>query len=101
MDFLQEFDSLHLSPVSSPLDPIVKLLANQGVSIQNSTLYKHLMGKLNYFTHTRSVLSFTLQHLSQFMQDPREPHLTVVLRVLRYLLKDPGLGFFIFASASF
>ncbi|XP_049405058.1 uncharacterized mitochondrial protein AtMg00810-like [Solanum stenotomum] len=35
------------------------------------------------------------------MQDLREPHLAAALRVLRYLLKDPSLGLFMFASASF
>lgn len=101
VDLLKEFDVTHLSPVSSPLDPTIKLRLNEGDIIPNRTLYRHLLGKLNYLTHTRPDLAFTVQHLSQFMQDPRLPHLTAALHVLRYLSKDPGLGLFVNASSSF
>nr|XP_016510214.1 PREDICTED: uncharacterized mitochondrial protein AtMg00810-like [Nicotiana tabacum] len=101
LDLLHEFASLHLSPASSPLDSSIKLLTKTGDPVKDLTLYRHLLGKHNYLTHTRPDLSFTIQHLSQYMQDPRQPHLDAAYRVLCYLLKDPGLGFFMSASPSF
>ncbi|XP_019234850.1 PREDICTED: uncharacterized protein LOC109215273 [Nicotiana attenuata] len=101
LDLLKEFDCIDKQPVSSPLDPAQKLQANTGAVISIPTLYRYLIGKLNYLTQTRTVLSFTIQHLSQFMQDPRQPHLDAALRVLHYLLKDLGLGLFMTATASF
>nr|XP_016441991.1 PREDICTED: uncharacterized mitochondrial protein AtMg00810-like [Nicotiana tabacum] len=101
LDLLQEFDSLNLSHVSSPLDSSTRLSTHTGEPVKDPTLYRHLLGKLNYLTHTRPDLSFTVQHLSQYMQDSRQPHLDASLRVLRYLLNDPGLGLFMSASSSF
>ncbi|XP_019230970.1 PREDICTED: uncharacterized protein LOC109211845 [Nicotiana attenuata] len=92
LDLLHKLASLHLSPASSALDSSIKLLAKTGDPVKDPTLYRHLLGKLNYLTSPD--LSFTVQHLSQYMQDPRQPHLYAAYRVLRYLLKDPGLGLF-------
>lgn len=100
-DFLKEFNYMDERHISSPLDPTQKLFANTSEVIQDMTLYHRLIGKLNYLTHTRSGLSFTIQHLSQYMHDSRKPHLEAALRGLRYLLKDPGLGHFLSASPSF
>nr|XP_016510337.1 PREDICTED: uncharacterized mitochondrial protein AtMg00810-like [Nicotiana tabacum] len=101
LDLLQEFDSLYLPHVSSPFDSSTRLSTQIGKPVKGPTLYRHLLGKLNYLTHTRPDLSFTVQHLSQYMQDPRQPHLDAVFRVLRYLLKDHGVGIFMSSSSSF
>nr|XP_016476043.1 PREDICTED: uncharacterized mitochondrial protein AtMg00810-like [Nicotiana tabacum] len=101
LNLLREFDSLYLSSVSSPLDPSTRLSTHTGELVKDPTLYRHLLGKLNCLTHTHPDLSFTVQHLSQYMQDPQQPHLETTFRVLRYLLKDPRLGLFMSSSSSF
>ncbi|XP_015169196.1 uncharacterized mitochondrial protein AtMg00240-like [Solanum tuberosum] len=40
-------------------------------------------------------IAYSVQHLSQFMQTPREPHLKAGYHVLRYLKQDPTMGIFI------
>ncbi|XP_047250025.1 uncharacterized mitochondrial protein AtMg00810-like [Capsicum annuum] len=101
VDLLKEFDITHISLVSSLLDLTVKLSLNDGDDISNLTVYRNLLGKLNYLTHTRPDLAFTVQHLSQFMQDPHLPHLTAAFHVLCYLSKESGLGLFLNAFCSF
>nr|XP_016483297.1 PREDICTED: uncharacterized mitochondrial protein AtMg00810-like [Nicotiana tabacum] len=100
LDLLHEFDSLHKTHVSCPLDPSVRLLA-QTDPIPDPNLYRYLLGKLNYLTHTKPNLSFIVHRLSQYMQDSRQTHLNASLRVLRYLFKDPGLGLFMSSSPSY
>nr|XP_009776886.1 PREDICTED: uncharacterized protein LOC104226557 [Nicotiana sylvestris]XP_016489191.1 PREDICTED: uncharacterized protein LOC107809112 [Nicotiana tabacum] len=56
------------------------------------TTVRRLVGKLNFLTNTRLDIAYGVQHLSQFMQEPREPHLHATYHMLRYLKKDPTLG---------
>ncbi|XP_019260741.1 PREDICTED: uncharacterized protein LOC109238720 [Nicotiana attenuata] len=94
LDLLKEYDCLSQSGFSSPLDPTVKLKAKEGATLQDPTYYRKLVGKLNFLTNTRLGISCGVQHLSQFMQDPREPHLKATFHLLRYLRTDPTLGIF-------
>ena len=76
------------------LDPNTKLRAKEGPVLSDSTYYRKLVGKLNFLTNTRLDIAFSVQHLSQFMQDPGELHLQASFHLLRYLKTDPTLGLF-------
>ena len=89
LDLLKEFDCFHCPSSSSPLDPTVKLKAKEGYVLSDPTLYRKLVGKLNFLTNTRLDISYAVQHLSQFLQDPRKPHLLAAFHLLRYIKKGP------------
>ncbi|XP_049343382.1 uncharacterized mitochondrial protein AtMg00810-like [Solanum verrucosum] len=80
---------------TSPLDITEKLKATNGELLSDPTHYRKLVGKLNFLTNTRMDIAFSVQHLSQFMQSPREPHMKAAYHVLRYMMQDPTLGIFI------
>jgi len=50
------------------------------------------VGSLNYLTITQPDISFAVQQVSQFLQAPRQSHLAVVRRILRYLKGTSGRG---------
>ncbi|XP_019241775.1 PREDICTED: uncharacterized protein LOC109221785, partial [Nicotiana attenuata] len=91
-NLLSEFKCQHFSSVLTPLDPSVKLTMDMGEPISDPSLYRRLVGKLNFLQNTRPDISFSVQHLSQFLQKPQVPHMMAVLHVLRYLMKDPAQG---------
>lgn len=62
--------------------------------MSDPTYYRKLIGKLNFLTNTRMDIAYGVQHLSQFMKDPRKPHSKDAFHLLRYLKSDPTLGIF-------
>jgi len=47
--------------------------------------YRSLAGALQYLTLTRPDLAYAVQQVCLFMHDPREPHMALVKRILRYV----------------
>ena len=66
----------------------------------NPELYHSLVGKLNYLTHTRPHLNYSVQVLSQFMHSSRTPHLDALTHVLRYVNHSAHRGILLKASDS-
>jgi len=49
------------------------------------TIYRQLVGSLNYLVNIRPDIVFTLNHISKFMVDPTKLHWKATKHVLRYL----------------
>ncbi|XP_070005641.1 uncharacterized protein [Nicotiana sylvestris] len=91
-NLLDELKCSHFSSVVTPLDPSIKLFVDQGDLLPDPSIYRRLVGKLNFLQHTRSDIAYSVYHLSQFLQSPRVPHTMVGLHVLRYLMFAPTQG---------
>ena len=76
----------------TPLPINLKLLAEECDLFHDPTLYRKIIGKLNFLTHTRPDLSYTVQTLSQFMQNPRVPHWKALQHTLSYIYTTCGQG---------
>ncbi|XP_073302959.1 uncharacterized protein [Primulina huaijiensis] len=92
LDILQEAGLLGAKQAKFPMEQSLKLTFTEGDILKNPTHYPRLVGKLIYLTITRTEISFAVNTLSQFMQQPRRPHLDAVHRLLRFLKNSPGQG---------
>jgi hypothetical protein len=92
---LIDLDGLQDSPsMDTPMEVNVKYRSEEGNLLADPTVFRRLVGSLNYMTITQPDISFAIQQVSQFMQTPRHLHLAVVRRIIRYLQESRGCGLF-------
>ncbi|KAL5581466.1 hypothetical protein UlMin_013908 [Ulmus minor] len=97
---LEDTGYLACKPASVPMDPKVQLSAVNGELLTDISQYRRLIGRILYLTLSRLDITFAVHKLSQFLAQPRLPHLKVVHHLLRYLKSNPGQGLFFSSSSS-
>ena len=100
LELLEEAGYLGCKPLSVPMEPNLKMSASSGTALPDASVYRRLVGRMLYLTHTRPDITYAVHKLSQYMSAPTDVHLQAAHRVLRYLKNDPGQGLFYSASAS-
>ena len=73
-DVLQRFKMDKCKSSTVPMQQNVKLSCDDGSKEVNSTMYRHMVGSLNYLTTTRPQIAYFVSVLSQFMEKPQESH---------------------------
>jgi len=91
---LIEYGMMGCKHILIPLEQNVKLSVDEGNLVEDTTMYRRIVGSLIYMTITRLNLSYAVGMVSQFMQTPRKPHLDAVRRILRYIKHTLQCGIF-------
>ncbi|XP_031285004.1 uncharacterized protein LOC116143707 [Pistacia vera] len=87
-------------PTVVPMDPKISLTATEGELLPDITHYRWLVGKLLYLTLSCLDITFAVHKLTQFLAQPRLPHLKAVHHLLHYLKNSPGQGLLFSSNSS-
>ena len=92
---LEQFGLLDCNPVTSPMEPKLKVKKDEDGEKVDPTEYRRVVGCLRYLTHTRPDLSYAVGIASRFMEQPTTLHFQVVKHILRYVkgTVDYGLNY--------
>ncbi|XP_062006043.1 uncharacterized mitochondrial protein AtMg00810-like [Rosa rugosa] len=90
LEIIKDSGYLGAKPVKFPMEE--SKLSNKGELLKDPAAYRRLVGRLIYLTITRPDITYSVHILSRFMHEPRQPHMAVALRVVRYLKSSPGQG---------
>ncbi|KAH9741041.1 retrovirus-related pol polyprotein from transposon RE2 [Citrus sinensis] len=101
-DLLKKAQMVNCKGCSTPMSSTEKLVKDKGEVFENPSLYRSLVGSLQYVTLTRPEIAFTVNKLSQYLSNPSVLHWQACKRVLRYLqyTADHGLQFYSSGSLS-
>ncbi|XP_020219676.1 uncharacterized protein LOC109802671 [Cajanus cajan] len=72
-------------PSPTPVDTKPKISAATSTPFEDPSLYRNLVGALQYLTFTRPDITYVVQQVYLFMHDPRGEHMHALKRILRYL----------------
>ncbi|GKB17928.1 ribonuclease H-like domain-containing protein [Tanacetum coccineum] len=99
LQLLERAHTVHCNPSQTPVDTESKL-GPEGVPVQDPTLYRSLVGGLQYLTFTRPDLSYAVQQICLYMHEPREPHFAALKRILRCVRGTVNFGLQLYVSAT-
>jgi hypothetical protein len=85
LDILHRTKIVGAKPVCSPMSTSVILSTFDGEVFSDPTLYRSMIGALQYLSITQLNVAFTMDRLSPFMHKPLLPHWQATKRLLRYL----------------
>ena len=92
-EFYKGLVSLTPKPVSTPVNPDVKLVPSESPDEVCDQMYQTVVGSLLYVsTKTRPDIAYAVSSITCFCAKPSKEHWTAVKRILRYLKGMSNLG---------
>ncbi|XP_020963941.1 uncharacterized protein LOC110265332 [Arachis ipaensis] len=84
-DLLKRASMVDAKPTPTPILSSPRLSATDGNAFENPSLYRSVVGGLQYATLTRPDIAYAVNKISQYMHSHTDVHWKAVKRRLRYL----------------
>ena len=91
-DILKKFGMKDTKPAKTPMGTNEHLDLNAGGKSVDQKVYRSIIGSLLYLCASRPDIMLSVCICARFQSDPKECHLVVVKRILRYLVHTPYIG---------
>jgi hypothetical protein len=91
-DLLKRFGMKDAKPAKTPMGTDGHLDLNKGGKSVDQKVYQSMIGSLLYLCASRPDIMRSVCMCARFQSEPKECHLVVVKRILRYLVSTPCFG---------
>jgi hypothetical protein len=88
---LKKFDMVNAKPIKTSMPTNGHLDLNDEGKAMDTKVYRSMIGSLLYLCAFRPDIMLSVYMCARFQANPKECHLVVVKRILRYLVHTPNL----------
>ena len=100
-DLLAKANMTDCKPTTTPMTSGLRLSKEGSEPFEHPTLYRSIVGALQYITITRPEMAFSVNKVCQFLHHPLLSHWLAVKRLLRYLKGTINFGLHLRPSTNF
>ncbi|GJY66908.1 retrovirus-related pol polyprotein from transposon TNT 1-94 [Tanacetum coccineum] len=100
-NLFKKYEIYNSSLVKTPMAPPNNLGHNLAGKSVNEISYRGMIGSLMYLTATRHDIQFSTVLCARYQSNPKESHLTIVKRILKYLKGTTTLGLYYLKCSGF
>jgi hypothetical protein len=91
-DILKKFDMDNAKPIKTPMGTNVHLDLDMGDTSVDQKVYRSIIESLLYLCASRPDIMLSVCMCARFQDAPKDCHLRVVKRIMRYLVLTPNLA---------
>src|SRR5688500_14498099 len=91
-DLFKRFGMKDVKPIKTSMGTNGHLDLNAGGKYVDQKVYRSMIGSLHYLCESRPDIMLSVCMWARFQTDPKECHLVVVKRIVRYLVHTPLFG---------
>lgn len=84
-DLLQKSGMTSCRACPTPCKPHTQVLKEEGEVLSDPTMFRSIVGALQYLTFTRPDIAYALNTACQYMTAPTDVHFHLIKRILRYV----------------